>query len=64
MTVNEFILELGGTARVAREISVPLTTVHSWQRRNSIPEWRMPDLVRIARSRSVSVPGRFETEAA
>jgi hypothetical protein len=35
------IESLGGTSAVARLLGAPVTTVHAWVRKDSIPDWRM-----------------------
>lgn len=52
MHTAAFIIdELGGTSKVAADIGLPLTTVHSWGRANFIPEWRRPALIKLAKKR-------------
>jgi hypothetical protein len=48
MTALEIIKELGGVTAVSRQLGVPLTTVSSWGRFNSIPQWRQSKLLEIA----------------
>lgn len=50
-TVALIIEHLGGTSKVAADINLPLTTVHSWERANSVPEWRRPALIALAKKR-------------
>jgi hypothetical protein len=61
-TSADIISDLGGPAAVARETSIPLTTVHSWCRSNFIPEWRQPKIIELARRKKKSlVPADFPT---
>ena len=48
MTAKEIVDRLGGVTAVAKELGVPLTTVSSWGRFNSIPPWRQPKLLELA----------------
>lgn len=50
MTAKEIVDRLGGVTVVAKELSVPLTTVSSWGRFNQIPPWRQPKLLELATS--------------
>lgn len=34
----------GSFTRLAKALHVPLSTVHGWSRRGSVPEWRRPAL--------------------
>lgn len=45
---SDIILRLGGYRRVAASLGRPLTTVHSWQRRNSIPAPEWPNVIALA----------------
>jgi hypothetical protein len=42
MTAAQKIAALGGSAQAARKLGVPITTVDSWKRKDSIPAWRQP----------------------
>lgn len=42
MTAAQKIAALGGSASAARKLGVPITTVDSWKRKDSIPAWRLP----------------------
>jgi predicted site-specific integrase-resolvase len=37
---NDIIAKLGGATQAARKLGLSITTVHSWGRRGSIPQWR------------------------
>lgn len=50
MTASEIIKRLGGVTAVSRHLGVPLTTVSSWGRFNSIPQWRQTRLLELASS--------------
>ena len=41
MTDIQKIEALGGPAKAARALGVPLTTVDSWKRKGVIPAWRV-----------------------
>jgi hypothetical protein len=41
-TVDAIIQDLGGPAAIAKETTIPLTTVCSWVHVNFIPTWRQP----------------------
>lgn len=64
MTVRQFIQSLGGSTNVATLIGVPMTTVHSWVRKNSIPQWRRPQLAKLVKRNGVPMPDKFEDAAA
>jgi hypothetical protein len=55
MTAKDIVDRLGGVSAVAREMGVPLTTVSSWARFNSIPLWRQPKLLELATARNESL---------
>jgi DNA-binding transcriptional regulator YdaS (Cro superfamily) len=42
MTAAQKIAALGGSASAARKLGVPITTVDTWKRKDSIPAWRLP----------------------
>lgn len=44
MTALQMIDALGGSAKAARRLGIPLTTVDSWKRKNAIPHWRLPSV--------------------
>ena len=44
MTALQMIEALGGSAKAARRLGIPLTTVDSWKRKNAIPHWRLPSV--------------------
>jgi hypothetical protein len=56
MDAENFIQELGGAAKVARALGVPLTTVDSWKRRNKIPAWRIARLAELAIGAGKALP--------
>lgn len=64
MTVQDFIKELGGTAQVARDLGLPLTTVAAWTQRNRLPDWRFEKLALLAVSKGKAVPASFDEVAA
>lgn len=59
MTVRDFIKSLGGSTQVAAHLGIPMTTVDTWARRNSVPDWRMAKLAELALRKGVSMPARF-----
>jgi hypothetical protein len=54
-TVSDILESLGGYAVVAEKAGIPATTVHSWQRKNFVPEWRRPALLAIAKRKRVAL---------
>jgi hypothetical protein len=64
MTVQTFLTDLGGTAKVARELGIPLTTVATWAHRNKVPQWRLASLAALAVAKGVEVPAHFRELAA
>jgi hypothetical protein len=50
MTAIQMIEALGGSRKAADRLGVPLTTVDTWKRKNSIPHWRMPFVVAALQS--------------
>jgi hypothetical protein len=56
-TVRSIIEELGGISDVARAHKPPLapSTVGSWVEKNFVPEWRQPELKRIAKRKKKSL---------
>jgi hypothetical protein len=55
MSTAEIIDQLGGLSEVARQLSVPVTTVSSWKIRNIIPEWRQTAVMRLALEKGVAL---------
>jgi hypothetical protein len=55
MTAKEIVDRLGGVTAVAKELGVPLTTVSSWGRFNSIPLWRQSKLLELASATNVTL---------
>lgn len=53
MTTSELIDALGGPSAVARALSVPISTVHSWKTKGGIPRWRQDAVADLARSAGV-----------
>ncbi len=41
--------------QVARDLALPFTTVSSWGRKNHVPEWRQPALLRLAVEKGVAL---------
>ena len=58
------IAALGGLSNAARELNLPVTTVHSWKTKNGIPRWRWGDIHRAARRLSVTLPDDAPREEA
>lgn len=59
MTVRDFIIDLGGATKVAADLGVPMTTVHSWSRAGSVPSWRIPQLAALAHRKNIAMPAQF-----
>lgn len=59
MTVEDFIVELGGTVAVANALDLAPTTVSSWKSSGSIPKWRMDGLRAFAAEKGIPVPASF-----
>ena len=55
--VSEIIVTLGGSAKVADALKLPLTTVDAWRRNESVPSWRRGALVALARRWSAASRG-------
>jgi hypothetical protein len=55
MTALEIIQSLGGVTALSQSLGIPLTTVSSWGRHNSIPEWRRPAILRLAMEKAVAL---------
>lgn len=55
MTAKDIVDRLGGVTAVARDMGVPLTTVSSWVRFNSIPHWRQSKMLELATARNESL---------
>ena len=53
MTAKDIVDRLGGVTAVSKALGVPLTTVSSWGRFNSIPDWRQPKLLELATATNV-----------
>lgn len=49
--VSDILETLGGYVVVAEATGIPATTVHSWQRKNFVPDWRRPALLDLAASK-------------
>jgi hypothetical protein len=52
-TFCEILEHLGGSGTVAAALKLPMTTVDSWKRRDSIPPSYWPPLVNVARKRGM-----------
>lgn len=48
MTAQEIVRLLGGDMAVSRHTGIGQTTISSWKRWNSIPEWRQSALLDMA----------------
>lgn len=61
---DQIVKALGGTAKVASALNLPVTTVHGWQRVNFVPDWRRDALLSLALDRGVALStADFPTEA-
>jgi len=52
---------IGGYSELARQLGVPTSTCHGWERRRRVPPWRMEALIELAKTnrfRLVYVPVR------
>lgn len=49
--VADIIGDLGGPSKVAGELGLPVTTVHTWGRVNHIPAWRQPAIIDLAKTK-------------
>lgn len=47
-TADQIVEALGGSANIARETGIPLTTIESWKAANFIPDWRRETLLSLA----------------
>lgn len=45
----------GNVHEASRRLGIPVTTLHSWKRRASVPEWRQDHIRFVARKYGVSV---------
>lgn len=52
-TIPQIIEELGGPSRLARDLGHPVATVSAWKHRGKIPARYWPDLVSLAREKSI-----------
>lgn len=59
----DIIEALGGTVAVARALKLTPSTVSSWKGAKSIPDWRMPGIVKLARKQGVDL-STFSPKAA
>jgi hypothetical protein len=48
MTATEIVKLLGGDMAIARATGWGQSTINSWKKLNSIPEWRRAELLRLA----------------
>lgn len=55
-TATDIIEALGGTFAVARALDLAPTTVSSWKQSGTIPKWRMPGIVQVAREKGITLP--------
>ena len=55
MTVSDIIGQLGGANAVAKYTGWPFNTVDTWQRKNFVPDWRRPALLRMAHEKNVAL---------
>lgn len=54
-TVAQIFEKLGGHIAIAEKTGIPLTTVHSWKRKNFVPDWRKPALISLAKKAKVAL---------
>lgn len=62
-TIEQFIVDLGGTVAVANALDLAPTTVSSWKSANSIPKWRRDGLIALASEKKVVVPDALKAAA-
>jgi hypothetical protein len=55
MTASDIIDRFGGTSALARLLDAKISTVHSWRRTNSIPEWRQEKILQIAVAKGITL---------
>jgi hypothetical protein len=63
MVPAKLIDALGGATAIARELSLPTTTVHSWKRANAVPAWRQGALLKLARDKGIAITGFANADA-
>lgn len=54
--IDQFIDQIGGTAKVARALGVTASTVSYWRSAGSVPRWRKPSVDPLAKEAGVSWP--------
>lgn len=54
--IRALVAAAGGQHKASRLIGVPVTTIHAWVKKNSVPEWRNDKVreLRIAVAESLS----------
>lgn len=62
MNASDIVTALGGTSAVASALNLTPSTVSSWKSNNSIPKWRMRDVVALAKKKGVALPPEPSTE--
>lgn len=55
----DLIDALGGVSALARDMGVPVQTVHSWKAAERVPQWRLDALRTAAERKGVSLPREF-----
>jgi hypothetical protein len=63
--IDTIIDRFGGVTKLARALSLPVTTVHSWKRRGCIPSGHQGAILAAARANEVAIgPADFFEVAA
>ena len=58
--VDHIVRAFGGVRRMAAELGRPVSTVHSWKGRGSIPDENKPDVLKAAQRLGLDItPGDF-----
>ena len=47
--IGKAVEAFGGYSNLARMLGVPLTTCHGWARRKKIPDWRVDQIIALAK---------------
>lgn len=62
MDIKKIIEQVGGLTKAAKIFNVPISTVQYWQRKNSVPAWRISAIQEACNKMGIDISDCYEAE--